>query len=341
MTSWLLIKRLIHLHKGKVVFSSNKKGQISIILLFPIILKSFTKLPELIPGTSLFRTLSVDKNHSMDKTYSSVQRVFAPECLVSNQSNDKNTILLVEENEELRSFLIQVLSEEHNVYALSVAESACETIRKEQPAVILLAKNFTNITGEELCLQIKSDAKTVHIPIILLKDPMNMGNDIYRIADCCLTLPLDISRLRAEVDNLIFNRGILRRRYIKLALGAEDMLGPGIENSLPGEEQSFIGRARKLIEENLANSDFNVDMLSAAMNMSRSGFYTKIKAVTNQAPADYIRTVKLNRALILLISRKYTVTEVAELTGFSDPKYFREVFKKYYGESPKKFVDSL
>lgn len=174
-----------------------------------------------------------------------------------------------------------------------------------------------------------------------MKDPVNIGNDSHRIADCCLTLPLDISRLRAEVDNLIFNRGIIRKRYIKLVLGAEDMLGPDIENTLPGDEQDFIGKVRKLIEENLSNPDFNIDMLSAEMNMSRSGFYAKIKLVTNQAPADYIRTVRLNRALVLLISKKYTVTEVAELTGFSDPKYFREVFKKYYGESPRKFVNSL
>lgn len=341
MASWLLIRKLIQLHKGKVVFSSRERGKISIVLIFPIILKAFSKLPEMIPGTALFHTLSADKNQLKDKKYSSVKQVFASDSLATNPSNGKHTILLVEENEELRLFLIQVLSEEHNVHAVSKAESACETIRKEQPSVILLAKTFTNITGEELCLQIKSDTKSAHIPIILLKDPMNMGNAMYRVADCCLTLPLDISRLRAEVDNLIFNRGIIRKRYIKLALGAEDMLGPDIEKSLPGEEQNFISRVRKLIEENLSNTDFNVDVLSAEMNMSRSGFYTKIKAITNQAPADYIRTVKLNRALVLLISRKYTVTEVAELTGFSDPKYFREVFKKYYGESPKKFVDSL
>lgn len=341
MASWLLIRKLIQLHKGKVVISSREKGKISIVLIFPILLRAFSKLPEIIPGVTLFNTLSADKNHLKEKKNSSVIRVFISENLLASQSNGKHTILLVEENDELRSFLIQVLSEEHNVHAVSKVELACKTIRKEQPAVILLAKTFTSITGEELCLQIKSDAKTAHIPVILLKDPMSMGNDMHRVADCCLTLPLDISRLRAEVDNLIFNRGIIRKRYIKLALGAEDMLGPDIENSLPGEEQSFIGRVRKLIEENLSNPDFNVDVLSASMNMSRSGFYTKIKAITNQAPADYIRTVKLNRALVLLISRKYTVTEVAELTGFSDPKYFREVFKKYYGESPKKFVDSL
>lgn len=310
-------------------------------MIFPIILKSFSKLPELLPGTSLFRSQPVDKNHEKDGTFSSIKRALTSENFSQKKLKEKNTILLVEENEELRSFLIQVLSGEYNICAVSEAESACETIVKEQPDVILLASTFTNLSGEALCLQVKSDVKTAHIPVVLLKDPVNIGNDSHRIADCCLTLPLDISRLRAEVDNLIFNRGIIRKRYIKLVLGAEDMLGPDIENTLPGDEQDFIGKVRKLIEENLSNPDFNIDILSAEMNMSRSGFYAKIKLVTNQASADYIRTVRLNRALVLLISKKYTVTEVAELTGFSDPKYFREVFKKYYGESPRKFVNSL
>ncbi|WP_455586736.1 helix-turn-helix domain-containing protein [Bacteroides sp.] len=270
-----------------------------------------------------------------------MKKTFSSGSLSEKKFKERYSILLVEENEELCSFLIQVLSEEYNIDAIFEVESACETIRNEQPDVILSGGTFKNMSGDEFCLLVKSDVKTAHIPVILLKDPVSMENDNQRVADCCLTLPLDISRLRAEIDILIFNRGIIRKRYIKLVLGADDMLGPDIEKTLPSDEQTFIGRVRKLIEENFSNPDFNVDVLSAAMNMSRSGFYTKMKMITNQAPADYIRTVKLNRALILLISKKYTVTEVAELTGFSDPKYFREVFKKYYGESPKKFVDNL
>lgn len=167
-------------------------------------------MPELLPGTSLFRSQPVDKNHEKDGTFSSIKRALTSENFSQKKLKEKNTILLVEENEELRSFLIQVLSGEYNICAVSEAESACETIVKEQPDVILLASTFTNLSGEALCLQVKSDVKTAHIPVVLLKDPVNIGNDSHRIADCCLTLPLDISRLRAEVDNLIFNRGIIK-----------------------------------------------------------------------------------------------------------------------------------
>ena len=257
------------------------------------------------------------------------------------ENREKHSILLVEENREFSSFLIQVLSEEYNVYTVSKAESICDVIRKERPEVVLLAEAFDMISGEKLCLKIKSDVKTANIPVILFKDPVNVGDDSQRVADCCLALPLDISRLRVEINNLIFNRRIIRKRYITLVLGGKDEAKSDLEDAFSGDEQNFLDKVRRLVEENLSNPDFNVDMLSAEMNMSRSGFYTRIKSITHQAPADYIRTVKLNKALILLMSKKYTVAEVADLTGFSDPKYFREVFKKYYGESPKKFVNSL
>ena len=77
------------------------------------------------------------------------------------------------------------------------------------------------------------------------------------------------------------------------------------------------------------------------MNMSRSSFYNRIKEITGHAPADHVRSVRLNKALILLMSRKYTVAEVADMTGFSDPKYFRIVFKKRFGDSPTKYISNL
>ena len=311
--SWLLIRRLIQLHKGKILFCSNKNKKASVMLTFPIVFRKFSSVQHSLSVTSLFRTsFSTYKKHPDEEAFllrDTVRGKFS-----ERENREKHSILLVEENREFSSFLIQVLSEEYNVHMIS---------------------------GEKLCLQIKSDVKTAHIPVILFKDPVNVEDDSQRVADCCLALPLDISRLRVEINNLIFNRRIIRKRYITLVLGGKDEAKSDLEDAFSGDEQNFLDKVRRLVEENLSNPDFNVDVLSAEMNMSRSGFYTRIKSITHQAPADYIRTVKLNKALILLMSKKYTVAEVADLTGFSDPKYFREVFKKYYGESPKKFVNSL
>ena len=110
---------------------------------------------------------------------------------------------------------------------------------------------------------------------------------------------------------------------------------------LSDSDQEFISLVRSLIEERLTDSRFTIDELSDCVNMSRSSFYNRIKEITGHAPADYVRSVRLNKALILLMSRKYTVAEVADMTGFSDPKYFRIVFKKRFGDSPTKYINNL
>ena len=108
-------------------------------------------------------------------------------------------------------------------------------------------------------------------------------------------------------------------------------------NCLNALDWKFISGVRKHVENNLDNSDFTVDSLCSLQNMSRSSFYNKLKALTGQAPADYIRLIRLNRAAELLKEGGRSVSEVAEMTGFCDGKYFREVFKKHFKVSPSKY----
>lgn len=100
----------------------------------------------------------------------------------------------------------------------------------------------------------------------------------------------------------------------------------------------FIASVKKAVEDNMDTPGFNVDTLCSLLNMSRSSFYNKLKALTDQAPADYVRLIRLNRAKQLLREQRYTVTEVAEMTGFSDAGYFREVFKKHFHVSPTQYA---
>jgi AraC-like DNA-binding protein len=99
-------------------------------------------------------------------------------------------------------------------------------------------------------------------------------------------------------------------------------------------DQQFLEAVKETITENLDNSGFNVESLCASQNMSRSSFYNKLKALTDQAPADYIRLIRLKRAAQLLSEGQYNISEISDMTGFNDVKYFREVFKKYYKISP-------
>ena len=183
--------------------------------------------------------------------------------------------------------------------------------------------------------------RVAHIPVILLVKPGEDDRYIQRNADLYVWMPFAISSLKTEIAALIANREMIRKRYIRLALGGEAS-GP-IDKEVESSEgdREFIRQVRSLIEERMTDSGFKIGELSDCMNMSRSSFYNKIKEITGHAPADYVRNVRLNRALVLLMSRKYTVAEVADMTGFSDPKYFGIVFKKYYGGSPTKYINNL
>lgn len=112
----------------------------------------------------------------------------------------------------------------------------------------------------------------------------------------------------------------------------------GCNNCSNELDWKFIASVKKAVEENMDTPGFNVDTVCSLLNMSRSSFYSKLKALTDQAPADYVRLIRLNRAKQLLREQRYTVTEVAEMTGFSDAGYFREVFKKHFHVSPTQYA---
>ena len=138
---------------------------------------------------------------------------------------------------------------------------------------------------------------------------------------------------RQRLKNILANRALLRQVYNSIE-DKEQNLPTNCTNNL---DWKFIASVKECIKNNMENADFNVDMLSSLHHMSRTSFFNKLKALTGYAPADYIRMIRLQHAAQLLKQNKYTITEIADMVGFSDAKYFREVFKKYYNVSPSKF----
>ena len=145
--------------------------------------------------------------------------------------------------------------------------------------------------------------------------------------------PFNIGILKANVANLLANRALLRSKYANLDLDDEEHDEDCI-NCSQDIDWKFIANVKKNVEDNIDNPALTVDVLCSLMGMSRTSFYNKLRALTDQAPGDYIRLIRLKRAVQLLKEDTHTITEIAEMTGFSDAKYFREVFKKHYNVSP-------
>jgi YesN/AraC family two-component response regulator len=247
-------------------------------------------------------------------------------------------ILVVEDNDELRNYLNHILSDRYNVQSCNNGKEALEVVKEYKPELIISDIMMPQMRGDELCTIIKNDIETSHIPVILLtalNDEKNILAGLQSGADEYVVKPFNIGILRATVANILSNRALLRNKYANLELDDTD---DDCINCSTDIDWKFIATVKKSVEENMDTPAFNVDTLCTLLNMSRTSFYNKLKALTDQAPADYIRLIRLNRAAQLLKENKYSVTEIADKTGFNDAKYFREVFKKHFKVSPSKYA---
>ena len=332
----LLVWKLVRLHKGKINFNSTEGKGSCIKVIFPKKEKYYRKAvhsPK--PGSEkvVYTESGVPKNISLSTVYDTARQK-------QQQNGDLPKILIVEDNDELREYLRNTLSDDYIIQVCSDGKQALDIVKEYMPNMIISDIMMPEMRGDELCHRLKNDIETSHIPIILLTALNNDRNIIEGLktgADEYIVKPFNIGILRATIANILTNRSLLRHKYANLELNDEENDTACI-NCSTDIDWKFISTVKKSVEDNMDNSSFTVDVLCNLLNMSRTSFYNKIKALTDQAPADYIRLIRLKRAAQLLKEQQHSITEVAEMTGFSDAKYFREVFKKHFNVSPSQYA---
>ena len=252
--------------------------------------------------------------------------------LPENMKRKEMRILIVEDNENLRNFMLSALRETFEVSVAEDGVQAWNVIQQQMPDLVISDVMMPNRDGFELCSLIKSTYETSHIPVVLLTSLTEKAQQLKGLglgADDYLTKPFDMTLLIRRVMTIIQNRKTVREKALKLI--DEDNAAPILSNEL---NDIFVKKAVEVIHTNLANSDFGKEDFAAAMNVSSSLLYKKIKSLTDQSPVDFIKSIRLNRALELLQTHKYTITEVSELCGFSSVGYFSTAFKKHFGKQP-------
>ena len=250
------------------------------------------------------------------------------------------SLLIVEDNPDLRNFLRQSLAESYRITEAQNGQEALETIAQEQPDLIISDIMMPVMRGDDLCQTLKDNMETSHIPIILLTalgDRESILHGLNVKADSYVVKPFDIDILKANIASVLTNKEILRKRFSQLDYQTENL--PKEVQETPGLslDQEFLEKITKLVIKNLGK-DFNVDDLCLEMGMSRSSLYNKVKALTDHSPSDFIRQIRLKEGASLLRSKKYTVAEISDMLGFSDPKYFTDIFKKHYGMTPSAYM---
>lgn len=257
--------------------------------------------------------------------------------IYTNEMDGKYKIVLAEDNQELRSFLKEYLSDYLRVYEAENGLEALGLIENENIDIIISDIMMPEMDGLELCKTIKTNPAYSHLPFILLSaktdtvtkiEGLNIGADVY------MEKPFSSEQLRAQINSIISNRNSFREKLLKSPLDYYK------QNNVESDANTeFIEKLNNIILENLVNDNFSIEKLSEMFLMSRSNLHKKIKNVTGMTPNDYIKLIRLNQSAQLLATGKYKINEVCYLVGFNTPSYFSKCFYEHFGKLPKDFLE--
>ncbi len=250
--------------------------------------------------------------------------------------NAKPLLLIVEDNNDLRSYIRSYLTDDYRISEAIDGEMGLEKSIQKIPDLVISDVMMPKMDGYQLSKQLKTDERTSHIPVILLTAKAAREDKLEGLetgADDFLTKPFDPQELLIRISNLISQREKLKEKYKSRFVFAE----PKAEKELLSSDDKFLRKASDFIEQHLSDSDLNVERFAQQMAMSQSQLYRKLKALTDLSPNEMIRSVRLQRAAKLLLNHSGNIAEIAYEVGFSNPSYFSECFQKQFGKLPSEY----
>ena len=246
---------------------------------------------------------------------------------------NKECILIIDDNADVRDYVKSLLKEEYTVIEAPDGRAGLKKAMKYVPDAIICDVMMPVMDGLECCRKLKTELQTSHIPVMLLTA---CSLDEQRIqgfecgADSYISKPFNSKLLLVRLRNLMDNH-----KRLKQFFGDKTTLS---KESVSEVDKGFVDRFRELIEENLADSELSVEDLGGKMGLSRVQLYRKIKALTNYSPNELVRIARLKKAASLLASSEKTISEITYEVGFTSPSYFTKCYKEYFGESPTDFL---
>ena len=309
-----LVKELAIMHGGNITVESPDKG--GCVFTFWIE-SSKTEHNEITASTQQNSVLSVGEENKVE--------------IIESQETELPLILVVEDQPELRRFIIQNLGNEYRYAEASNGKEGLILAEELVPDVIISDVMMPDVDGIELCKTLKNNRATSHIPIILLTAKAEQKDKLIGLetgADEYLTKPFSLAELKLRVRNILNFKELLRKKF-------EGKLIPSIEDipELNSHDRKFVDDLTKTVEKNLSNAQFGINILAEAVFLSVSQLSRKLKNITGKTPAEFIRNIRLQQAFEMLKDGS-TVTDVSWAIGFEDSVYFSKVFKKHFGFPP-------
>ena len=324
----LQVKRVVKLLNGAISFKSEEGKGTEFSVTFE---RSFEKALQ----------------HERKNQTNAMLNEVVPEIAIEQNSPDEpkdSTLLIVEDNDDLRNYLGKIFSREYSVALTSTANEALQYLTTGYPDLIISDVMMPGIQGDDFCHRVKSSPETAGIPVILLTAKTNhdaIVSGFSKGADDYVSKPFNSEILKLKVRGLLENRNRMRNYLLQRAMQYATDSKPEVPQEQPeatapsDSDKIFMKRVTSLIIKNISDSEFNIDSLCREMAMSRTLFYNRLKALTGKAPQEFMRLLRLERAAELLRQGE-PVAEVAERTGFANVKYFSTVFKKHFGVQPSR-----
>jgi signal transduction histidine kinase/DNA-binding response OmpR family regulator len=333
-----LTKELVELHHGTISATSETGKGTEFTILLPVgrnhlkdeeIVETEVVSDEVILTPDTIGMKNLKENNAADSSH------FDKLSVTDNEVNeDKNIILLVEDNVDVREFIKDSLGNEFQIEEASNGEQGVRKAEQIIPDLIISDVMMPKMDGNELTKRLKNDEKTSHIPIILLTAKSEQQSKLEGLetgADAYLTKPFDTKELQVRINNLISIRRKLQAKF-----GKDEFIPAKKteEKKLTNLEEQFMCKVMEVIENHISEEEFSIEQFGKEVGMSRVQLHRKLKALSGKSASNYLRSVRLGKAKKMIEQEKGNISEIAYSVGFSSPQYFTRCFKEEFGFPP-------
>lgn len=324
-----LTRSLVELHHGIIYVENNgEQPGCRFIIRLPL-------------GSNHLRPEEIDYNEKEKAVFVSTAPTISPIVESDEEKKvrvkSKYHVLIVEDDEEIRNYIAKEFSDKFHIMESCNGKEALELIFKKAPDLVISDIMMPEMDGLTLCRKIKQNVNLNYIPVILLTAKTREEDNLEGLntgADAYIMKPFNIEILQKTVENLINTRQQLR----KVFTGQQSQESKVQKLEVKSPDEKLMERIMKVINDNISNPNLTIEAITAEVGISRVHLHRKLKELTNQTTRDFIRNIRLKEAARLLSEKQHTISEIAMLTGFTDPNNFSTTFKELYGIPPSMYM---
>lgn len=329
-------KKLVELHQGSIEVQSKPENGTAFIVKIPMYREAYEKVEDI-----LIKDIT-DADYFVRSSEAESMAISINDELVDenlSKSRAKLPILLVvDDNKDIRTFIKQALRHDYAVYEAQDGKQGLDSTLKLLPNIILTDVIMPVMDGVEFCEKVKTRQETSHIPVIMLTARASQESELKGLrngADDYIKKPFDMDLLQLKLSNTIKQREELRKRFNRnITLQPKEV-------TVTSTDEIFLQRAMEIVEIHMMDTDFNVEMMVKEMGYSRSNLYLKFKELTGLSSSEFIRNIRLKRAMQLFEQSDKSVKEIMYMTGFNTASYFSKCFKKQFGVIPSEYIRQI